>query len=175
MECNCVVSHLFQADTANGRDLSAEVLVQQFFAQTDAFKQFGTAIATYGGDSHLRHDFVEAFTGCFDVILLCCLVVLLYLSFLYKVVNDCKHHVRIHGGSAVTQQQGRMHDFFDFSTLYNECSLYALAYCDEVVMYGAHGKKRGNGCMRLVNESVGQDNIVESLLNALFRLVTEVE
>ena len=71
-------------------------------------------------------------------------VVLLNLTSLHKVIKNGKCHIRAERTRAIAQQQGGVHRLANLAALHNQCRLNALAYTDEVVMYGRDSKERGN-------------------------------
>ena len=88
VQADGITSDGLEFDTADGAHLSSEIALQEALAQTDAFEDLGTTIASDGRDTHLSHDLEQALLHSLDVVLLGCMIILLNLSLLYEVVED---------------------------------------------------------------------------------------
>ena len=98
---NRIPCNLFQPNASDSAHLRAKITSQQIIAQADAFKNLRTAIRANGADTHLRHDLLQAFIHRFDVVLLGSGIFLLNLSFLHKVVEHGKRHIRTDGTGSI--------------------------------------------------------------------------
>ena len=60
-----------------------------------------------------------------------------------------------------------MHYLTNFTTFYDEGSLHTLAGIDQIMMYGAYGEQRWDCRMGFIHATVGEDNIVVTIIHAL--------
>ena len=67
-----------------------------------------------------------------------------------------------------------MHGLSDFSALHDKCCLYALAHGYEIVVYGTHRQQRRYGGMLPVHLTVGEDDVVVSLVDTLFGILAQL-
>ena len=136
-----IAGDVTKTDTADGRVLRTEVLLQHFLGHTDSLEYLRSTIRTDGRDTHLGHDLLQTLVYSLDVVLLCRSVLLLHLVLLHEVVDDGEGHVRVDGRSTVAQQESSVHHLTDFARLYDEGCLHTLAYRDEVVVNGTHSEQ----------------------------------
>ena len=66
-----------------------------------------------------------------------------------------------------------MHYLTNFTTFYDEGSLHTLAGINQIMMYGAYGEQRWDGCMGLIHTTVAQDDVVIAIIHALGSLLAE--
>ena len=66
-----------------------------------------------------------------------------------------------------------MHYLTNFTALYDEGSLHTLAGINQIMMYGAHGEQRWDGSMGFIHATVGENDIVVTVIHALGSLLAE--
>ena len=67
-----------------------------------------------------------------------------------------------------------MHHLADLTALNDQSCLYTLTHIDEIMMDSTHCEQGGNSHMVAVGATVGEDNIVESVIDALLGFMTEL-
>ncbi len=67
-----------------------------------------------------------------------------------------------------------MHHLANLAALHDQGCLHTLAHLDEIVVDGTDGKERRNGHVVLVDVAVGEDDVVEPVVDALLRVVAEL-
>ena len=104
MESNGISGYFFQTDTFDRWTESSKISLAQFFTQTDSFENLSTTIGADRRDTHLTHDFKQAFTDGFDIVLFSSGIIQLNIFVFYQSVEDSECHVRIQGTCSETQQ-----------------------------------------------------------------------
>ena len=66
-----------------------------------------------------------------------------------------------------------MHCLTYLTSLNDERSLHTLAGINQLMMYGAHGEQRWDGSMGFIHTTVGEDDIVVTVIHALCCLLAE--
>ena len=141
MQANCIPGYLLESYATDGAHLSAEILAQKVFAQSDALENLGTTIRTDGRDAHLRHYLLQSLIHSLDVVALGSGIILLYAMGLNEVVEHSKSHVRTQGTGSVAQQQGCMHHLTYLAALNYEGCLHTLLHTDKMMVHSTHGKQ----------------------------------
>ena len=136
-----VAGYGFQANTAYGAHVSAEVCLEQRLTQAHSLEYFGTPIASDGGYTHLSHNLEEAFLHGLDIVGLGRFIVFLYLAALHQIVEDGVGEIWAEGRRTIAQQQGGVHHLPNLSALHDKRCLHTLAHGDEIVVHGAHGQQ----------------------------------
>ena len=91
-----------------------------------------------------------------------------------KVVEDSECHVRADGTCTIAKQQGHMHRLAYLTALHDQRRLHPLAHADEVMMHGAHGQQRWDGCMLVIDVTVSEDDVVHTFIHACLSGMAEV-
>ena len=91
-----------------------------------------------------------------------------------KVVYDGEGHVRADGAGSVAEQQGSVHHLPYLAALHDYGCLNTLAHGDKIMVDGAYGEKRRYGSMLAVDVTVGKNDIVDTLVYALLRLLAQI-
>ena len=66
-----------------------------------------------------------------------------------------------------------MHRLTNLAALHNQGGLYTLAHANQIVVNSAYSQQRRDCCVLLVDVTIGEDDVVHTLVDAGFCLVTE--
>jgi len=132
------LGNLEQADAADIRRRSVEVLVDQRGGQPDGFENLRTGVRHVGGNAHFRHHLAQTLAHCLDEILdgLVAVYRSAELAALSGLQNSLEREVGMHGLCAVTTEQREVVYFTRRTGFDNEAGAGTQALVDEVVMDG---------------------------------------
>ncbi|CAI8376956.1 MAG: Uncharacterised protein [Cellulomonadaceae bacterium TMED98] len=114
---------------------ACEVLVNDVLGESDRFERLGSGVGRHGGDSHLAHDLQHALAKSSNDVAHCLLWLhTLDVSGAGHMLDGFHGQVGVDGGSAVTNQGGRVVDFADISRLHDDAGAHALMATNQVVV-----------------------------------------
>ena len=103
--------------------------------ESDRFERLGSGVGRHGGDSHLAHDLQHALAKrSNDVAHGLLWLHTLDISGAGHMLHGFHRQVGVDGGSAVTNQGGRVVDFADISRLHDDAGAHALMATNQVVV-----------------------------------------
>src|SRR5688572_28860320 len=128
-------------------------------AQADGFPQLCSAVTLERGDSHLRHDLVQAFAECLDVALLGGGTVGFVRCGLRsrERSNGLEREVWMYRARAVGDEERQMRDLSSLTGFGDDARAPTQAFPNQVVMNGGDGERRWNGRLILAHPPIAED------------------
>ena len=158
-----IFADLREADAADAADGPGEILVDEFFPETDGFEDPGRLIGLDRGDPHLRRGLYDAAQQRLVVIRDGSMVILVQQSEVDEFGNAFVGQVGVHGPYAEAQKGRDLMHVPGFAALQDQGHRRPLPGLHQVLFHGRHRQQRRDRHMVLVHAAVRENNDVGAL------------
>ena len=148
---------LIKADTADSGSGRCEILIDDFFTDTECFEDLCALVALDGGDTHLRQDLNDTVAGCFDVVVDCNIEILIKTLMIDLICDRRIGHIRVDRRSAVTDEQCKVMNFSRLTGLKDDGRHVTLSLSYEVLVKTGNSEQCRDRALIRIRVTVGQN------------------
>ena len=143
MHGNGFLRHFEQTQTADIGRCAFEVFIHQFLLQADCLENLRAGIRHIGGNTHFRHDFLQAFAHRFDEIFNRFGRFFVFnQTFLHHIGQGRERQIRMYRFRAKAAEQGKMMHFARAGRFYHQAGRSAQTLLHQVLV-NRRGREQG--------------------------------